>query len=252
MARVNTIVAGTQKGGTTALSCFLREHPQVRAARSKELHFFDVDARYLDRSGKPNYAWYESMFPADDGRPVAFESTPAYMYIPEAVDRMAAYNPDLKFIFLLRNPVTRAYSHYLMTQSKGCEPATFEEALRLEPARMTLARQRDDDRQALRMFSYTDRGFYSRQLEKTWSLFPRSQSLVILSEDLKKRHRETMSQVHAFLGLDDHPVESAEILVSPPAPPISEPARAYLRSVFTPEIESLECLIDRDLSCWRN
>ena len=108
------IIAGVQKGGTTALSAFLSNHSQVSFAAKKEVHFFDRKSNankkiesYLNSFQTWNYT--QSIFP-----PVVGESTPFYIASRFACKRIAQEIPNVKIIILLRNPVARAYSEYLM------------------------------------------------------------------------------------------------------------------------------------------
>ena len=57
---VNFIICGVQKGGTSALDAYLREHPEICMANEKEVHFFDNEAYFVD--GKPDYSKYHSSF----------------------------------------------------------------------------------------------------------------------------------------------------------------------------------------------
>jgi hypothetical protein len=110
---------------------------------------------------------------------------------------MWEYNPDLKLIVILRNPITRAYSHWNMQRSRNVEPLPFWEAIQKE---------RDRCREALpyqhRLYSYVDRGFYSEQLRRLWTYFPKEQVLVLRTEDLRNSPLEFLEEVCGFLGID--------------------------------------------------
>src|SRR5438128_3640412 len=114
---VTFVIAGVQKGGTTALYEYLAEMGDVGLSRQKETHFFDDET--LDWA-RPDYARYHAMFDAPEGRPCG-EATPIYSYWPNALERIAAYNPAMKLILLLRDPVARAWSHWRMEYARGAE-----------------------------------------------------------------------------------------------------------------------------------
>lgn len=128
LAKVNFIIAGTQKGGTTALSAFLNQHPQISFAQVKEVHFFDTD--YLFKAPPPPYHIYHRHFKNKSGC-IFGEATPIYMYWNPAIKRIKDYNPDMKLIFILRNPIERAYSHYIMEYKRDAETLSFSEAIRV-------------------------------------------------------------------------------------------------------------------------
>ena len=76
--KVDFIICGTQKGGTTALDAYLRRHPAIGLAGAKEVHFFDNEDAFRD--GRPNYDVYHSAFPSSPSHQLIGEATPIYMY----------------------------------------------------------------------------------------------------------------------------------------------------------------------------
>src|SRR2546422_6756035 len=155
--RVDFVVAGTQKGGTTTLDLYLREHPRISMATRKEVHFFDIDENF--RTEAVDYAVYHANFAARSPLQLYGECTPMYMYWEPAAARMARYNPALKIVIILRNPITRAYSHWNMEREKCREALPFLEAVQTEPDRAQQMWPRQ-----LRHRAYVHRGFYARQL----------------------------------------------------------------------------------------
>jgi hypothetical protein len=116
--RISFVVAGAQKSGTQALDRYLRTHPELclpplmptmGRQLTGELHFFDTDANFA--TGSPDYAAYRARFDPRPPQRLLGEVTPGYMYWPAAAARIARYNPEMKLILVLRNPITRAFSH---------------------------------------------------------------------------------------------------------------------------------------------
>lgn len=106
---VNFLIIGVQKAGTTSLAHFLAQHPQCMTAKSKEVHFFDLDYRYNN-----GINWYHRQFDLDgynsQNEPVCiFEKSPGYIFYPDAAKRIYDYNPKMKLIVLFREPAERAY-----------------------------------------------------------------------------------------------------------------------------------------------
>jgi len=123
----NLICPGAAKSGTTTLYDLLRQHPDVLMSSKKEANFFVQNYQ----KGKE---WYEKLyFSGWKDEKIIGDITPSYMsfkYVAKRIHDMLGNG--IKFIFLLRNPVTRAYSHYWMTRRNGLENKSFEEALSLE------------------------------------------------------------------------------------------------------------------------
>ena len=114
--RLAFMIVGAQKCGTTALAQVLAEHPEIRMSPKKEVHLFDaqeysrdwtpadIDARY-----RPYFA--HCNFTGRAGKPILGEATPVYMFFLDIPVELRCYNPDLRLIVLLRDPVERAISH---------------------------------------------------------------------------------------------------------------------------------------------
>lgn len=172
----NFFVVGAQKAGTTSLHQYLTTHPDIYLPTQKESKFFVFDERY-----NKGLAYYEQeYFSGWKGESVVGEVDPDYMYIPQALERIAKDLgvSKLKFIFIFRNPVERAFSHYLMTYRRGLEPLSFEDAIAEEESRLK------KDQLSRMRYSYVNRGFYYRQVERFLRIINHSQMLFLLTDDL--------------------------------------------------------------------
>ena len=194
---VNFIIAGVQKGGTTALFDYLSDDPAIALSRVKEVHFFDDEEQDWAR---PDYAAYHRQFDDAMGRPRG-EATPIYIYWPNSLERIAAYNPAMKIILLLRDPVQRAWSHWRMEYARGAETEPFAWCIRQGRQRLFDAEPWGHHRE----FSYVERGFYGEQVERLLTVFPRDQLLILRSEDLRGDPTQSLTEVRGFLGLPPGP-----------------------------------------------
>lgn len=195
--RVSFLIAGVQKGGTTALFDYLGEAADLSLSREKELHFFDNEAQDW---AAPDVGGYHAAFAPFDGRPRG-EATPIYLYWPNSLERIAAYNPAMKLVLMLRDPVARAWSHWRMEYARGAETQAFAWCVRA-------GRQRLFDAQPWgfhREFSYVERGFYGEQVARALKLFPREQLLALRAEDLRADPAAVLARVRGFLGLPPAP-----------------------------------------------
>jgi hypothetical protein len=242
--KVGFLIAGTQRGGTTTLRNYLLHHPDVCMSRTKELHFFDDEK--LWRSQPPDYTPYHAAFPVKPSYRLLGEATPIYMYWRPALPRIRDYNPAMKLIMILRNPITRAYSHWNFERLAGRESLPFREALLAEPSRTEKALP-----QQLRNASYIQRGMYTQQLEAVWRFFPREQTLVLRFDDRSRPVEPLCAQIARFLGIR-HFAPVGELVSNAweyPSP-LSTEDRLYLADTFKQEIRSLERLVDWDCNDW--
>jgi hypothetical protein len=251
------LIIGAQKGGTTALYAYLREHPAIAGPPWKEVSFFD---RQFWRGA----AWYRGNFPnrlylrgvrARNGvEPVVGEASPSYLFHPLAPERAAALLPGARLIALVRNPVDRALSHYHHEVALGREPLPFEQALEREDERMEGELERLADPRyfshAWWNFTYLSRGRYAEQLERWLEFFPRERLLVLPSEDLLERPRETYGEVLEFLGAPPHQLESYPRIFERDYPEMAAGARAMLRDYYAEPNRRLYDILGRDLA-WR-
>jgi len=182
------LIVGAMKSGTTSLAKWLGDHPDVFVPESKELHFFDLE-------WKRGVRWYAGHFDALPPDTLVGEATPAYMAHAFCVPRMADVVPNARLIAVLREPVSRAWSHYQHLVAKNGERRTFEEILGIE---MTL-RQDDSDIG----YYFRARGHYIEQLTRITDRFPRSHVLVELFDELVLEPHEAMRRVCRFLDIEE-------------------------------------------------
>src|SRR4051794_35242315 len=191
--RVAFIIAGVQKGGTTALFDYLGEEPGLSLSSNKEIHFFDDESQDW---AQPDYAAYHARFAPFDGRPRG-EATPIYAYWPGCLERIWAYTPAMKLIVTLRDPVQRAWSHWKMEYARGVETKPFAWCIREGRQRLFEAEPWGFHRET----SYVERGFYGEQMAHALNLFPREQLLAARATDLRADPAGALARVRGFLGL---------------------------------------------------
>jgi len=243
--RVNFLIAGTQKGGTSALDLYLREQPQICMADHKEVHFFDRD-RYFPEGTGPDYSFYHQFFSPRAPDRVVGECTPVYMYWRDAPRRIWQYNPDMKLIFILRNPIFRAFSHWNMQRQKTRDLLPFWLAIRTESERC-----RDVLPLQSKVFSYIDRGLYFQQLQRCWAHFPKTQTLVLRCEELKTSPRDALNKVCSFLGVEMlDVVQEKDVNSRPYVNSMAKSDWLYLRGIFEPDIRALEGALEWDCTDW--
>lgn len=196
------VIIGAQRGGTTSLHAYLGAHPRIATAKTKELHFLtDRFERGRD--------WYAGQFPST--LPIGDltgEATPYALFHPRSPRRLRQVAPDARLIVLLRNPIERAYSHYMHEHKSGFEHLAFEDALAAEPERLAGEEDRLASDPAYISFnhkhaSYMARGDYARQVERWLAHFPAEQMLFLRSEDLFEHPESSLADITSFLGITE-------------------------------------------------
>ena len=206
----------------------------------KELHFFDRETDDTD------YKKYHANFQPNPEHRLIGEASPIYMYWETAPYRIWKYNPKMKWVLVLRDPVERAFSAWNMETKRGKEKLSFTEAIKKEPERC---------REALplqhRIYSYVDRGFYAPQVRRLFNIFGTNNCLVLLNEELRNNHKKTLHRVFEFLGVDSSFVPpEASVFEQEYSIKIDNQLRPRLIDIFYFDIKELERMLGRDLSAW--
>lgn len=239
------LITGTQKAGTTALHQYLTKHPQLVSAQQKELHYFSFNYHR-------GALWYKGLFPArlaPDQH--TFEASPSYLYHPAAAARIHAYDPTIKQIVILRDPVERAFSAWSVLHWYKEGFADFDAMARDAIARDGTFYHNGRNGGG----GFIHRGLYALQLERYFALFPRDQFLILESRALKGDPIGVLMQIEGFLGLTPHDWSRetfAPVNVTPPSIDVLKPeTRALLRAYYAPHNARLYDLLGVDYG-WEN
>ena len=192
--KINLLGLGVQKAGTSTLHDILITHPDIYLPEFKEAHFFDLTEKYLK-----GLKWLtDTFFTNYRGEKILGEFTPDYIYMEKTAERiLETLGSDVKFIIIFRHPVDRAVSHYNMDYRKGFEKSDFFEAIINEQNNAQHSEWNKIH------FSYIDRGFYARQLNRYLALFPKENFLYLIFEkDIIKNMSQTVDRIQAFLKIE--------------------------------------------------
>jgi Sulfotransferase family len=200
-ARLPTfVIIGAPKAGTTALYWYLAEHPQVFMSRMKETNFFafGLDDRNELVYGDPelhrfpvrSLAAYRDLFAGAGDAIAVGEASPIYLECPQAADRMRALVPDARIVCILREPVDRAWSDYLMY-------------LRARDRRIDLSRDLTSSAPWAQPTSHWMRiGRYHEALSRYIRAFGRDRIDVFLFDDLREDPLRFVRRVYTAIGVD--------------------------------------------------
>jgi hypothetical protein len=223
MDRPNLFILGAAKCGTSSLHEYLAEHPDVCMSDPKEPRFFEAEYE----RGAEHY--WRGCWGHWSGQPVAGEARPANLFLPYVPERVRALNPDARLVVVLREPGSRAFSHWWQRVQQGLEKLPFMAALQENLRRIRAGTGFDGPegerrwRQALlpgsgtsRITTYLDTGYYAEQLRRYLALFPAEQVKVLLTDDLERGTDAVLRDLHAFLGVEPRPLANpAPKLVAP-------------------------------------
>lgn len=180
--RPNLFIIGAMKSGTSSLHRYLGSHPAVFMSEPKEPGYFVEELTW------PNgEAWYLNLFAGAAGRPIIGESSTEYAKAPSfggVPERIARFNPEARFIYVMRDPVERAISHYWHMVVNNAEYRDMEQAVREDPR-------------------YREFSHYRMQLDHYIAIFGRERILAIVFEEMKATPVEVVQRVFRWLGIDD-------------------------------------------------
>jgi hypothetical protein len=296
MTLPNFVIIGVQKAGTTSIYNYLKQHPQIYTSPIKETHFFQQEwtneeiekaVRAYGANKPRTLEDYLKLFAGVRDEIAIGDASPNYLlYHQTSVPLIAKYIPHAKLIAILRNPVDRAYSDYLMNMREGRNKRDLIEQ----------AKYRTQQSHVIR------KGFYYEGLQHFYDVFDPQQIKVFLYDDLKADSGKLMKEMYQFLGVDPsftpdtskvaqkaqvpknqavnkllqqkNPLRSsiAKMLrgvfsvktrqklrtqlvqlnmdKKGKIPPLSPQDRQELQEIYRPDILKLQELIGRDLSAW--
>ncbi len=284
----NFFIVGTPKSGTTSLFHYLDEHPEVFMCSKKEPNYFsyqDIVQQnlYYVEKGIGNKEEYEKFFEDVTSEKAIGEASVSYLFYEKVPARIKIIAPNAKIIIVLRNPVDRAFSHYLMDKRLGYLNISFEDIIykRVQHPLLDLYYQQ-----------FVELGFYFKQVKRYIDLFGEGQVKIFTNEDLKKDISEVILSVFDFLKISSNLMPDLKkqynvyqkprnifvsylysarflrrlarkiipknlvgtvkntLLIKGQKPKLSIGTRKYLNNLFKDDILQTAGLIDRDLSHW--
>lgn len=243
--KINLLIAGTQKGGTTVLHHYLRQHPEIWLHPQKELHFFDDESYWDTRAGSDNYIKYHEQFMGSAAQKWIGEATPIYMYWDKCAERMCKYNPHIKIILILRDPSKRAYSQWVMEKKRGEEHRSFSECIMTEIEELQNGGYLQD-----RVKSYVSRGFYGLQLKRLLLYFSIKQIHILKTDSLRNQQSKTLAQIWQFLEVENYSNIRNELIFSNQYDAMSTFERELLIDQYRSDITELNQLCNIDSTTW--
>lgn len=202
----NTFIVGAAKAGTTSLYSYLRQHPAVFMSPFKEPHYFSkVRPRNEQKHIVPfvsNEREYLKLFQGARNETIIGEASPSYLWNEFAARRIKEKIPDARIVVILRDPIDRAYSHYLMDVREGIQYLPFAKAL--------LEDYRKKEKGWGISYLYVELGMYYEQTKRFLGLFGTNQVCILMFEDLKQNPMDVLRRVAHFLDIEPRHVDAID------------------------------------------
>ena len=194
--KVDFFIVGAPKAGTTSLYHYLNEHPQVEMSSQKEPDYFSDKAiqeqgMYYGKNRINTLEKYESLF-TKKKEVIYGEGSVSYLFYENVAEEIKKYNSNAKIIVMLRNPIDRAFSHYLMDYRLGLVSDSFEDIIN----------KKSKHKNAHLFYQqYIEVSEYAKQIQRYVNVFIPDNVLLIDYEDFKKNVSGTVDVVYGFLNI---------------------------------------------------
>jgi hypothetical protein len=192
--KVDFFIVGAPKAGTTSLYHYLEEHPEIEMSSQKEPDYFsDIPLQeqgmYYGKNRINTLDKYESLFAQKEGV-IYGEGSVSYLFYENVAEDIKKYNPNAKIIIMLRNPIDRAFSHYLMDYRLGLVSDSFEDIIN----------KKSKYKNAHLFYQqYIEVSEYAKQIQRYCNVFSTDNLLLIDYEDFKGDVAGTVDLVYDFL-----------------------------------------------------
>lgn len=196
--KVDFFIVGAPKAGTTSLYHYLNEHPEVEMSSQKEPDYFSDYAlleqgMYYGKNRIDNINKYHGLFTPNAVK-LRGEASVSYLFYNDVPQKIKDYNQKSKIIIILRNPIDRAFSHYLMDYRLGLVSESFEDIIN----------KKSKHKNAHLFYQqYIQVSEYAPQIKRYLNVFKRQNILFIDYEDFKNDVAEVVNNVYLFLGVND-------------------------------------------------
>lgn len=218
------------KSGTTSLRHILNKHERIFMP-NMEIFFFDIDDIeqhpdfFVETSNKWSFynyeknfdeylSWYKSFFKDAEEGQIIGEASTTYMASQKAPHRIAELLPNVKLIFMLREPVSRTYSHYWHLVFTGRAIYDFEKTIQYMPNTLI------------------QRSLYKNLIERYKEYFPNTNMKFVLFEDFIKDRQNTIDEICEFLGLGTIDISEVDANKNPAKVPRSIGLQIIYNRIF--------------------
>jgi hypothetical protein len=185
----------------------LKKHPQVFMPEIKEPGFFAENLKPVPHKLAKLYcpgalAEYQRLYEGSSGYVAVGDASPSYLWDEDAARKIQAVCPEARIVIMLRDPVERAYSHYLMKIHEGVEGRPFMEALEKDHA----SARKDWWGSGL----YVDLGLYYEPVKRYIETFGPEQVAIFTFEEFTRAPEQLLSRIALHIGVDPQLLDRSE------------------------------------------
>jgi hypothetical protein len=247
------LIAGFNRSGTHSLFEYMNQHPNIKNANRREIHYFTLSYwRGLN--------WYKSYFPTkiykkqfenkSKSKLLTGEATPHYIFHPLAIKRIKQVIPNVKLIIILRNPIDNVYSHYQYYKIRGVEKNSFEEVIKEDKQRFEILEHlynfdqvKEHSFKKVKM-PYVSYATYVNYIKRLLEIFPRKQILFIKNTDLNENPQIVLKNIFDFLEIRQYKVKDLKKRNIGKYEKMKSETRHELSEYFKPYNKELEELLE--------
>jgi hypothetical protein len=245
MVKPTFLCIGVQKSGTTSLINYLSQHPDI-FMKEGELHFFDKP-----KLTKSEITKYENKF--NTKKSIVGEKTPSYNYLQFAMNRIYNYNPNIKLILILREPISRAFSQYNMSLNR------YHKTLKSVSDKQIMIDFKKEENIKLSNLKvngnyYILRGKYDEIITYILSKFSRENLYIGIAEEIKADKQKYYNDIINFLGAKklNKINENFDTHIRKYDKSIPNILAKKLYHIYKPHNERLYKILGRKVDIWEN
>lgn len=206
MIRPNLFIVGAPKAGTTSLYKYLTRHPDIFMSTPKEVNYFSSGEIIRQQLYYKSYSVntlkdYEQLFINGKNKKIVGEASVSYLFYPEVPEKIYKFNPKAKIIILLRDPIERGFSHYLMDLRLGLVNIPFDDII---------LKTSYEKKINLYYQQYVKLGFYYEQVKRYFDTFGKNQVKILLTEEINCDITNVLSSIYTFLEISDEQIPNVK------------------------------------------
>ena len=191
------LVIGVQKSGTTSMIDYFNQHPEIYM-HPEEIHFFNST-----KFKKKKLSTYERYLNKKNikNKKIIGEKTPAYSFIPKTIKNIYNSYPNIKLVMILREPIKRAFSQYIMVCEKlKITPSNehfYETIKSIEHIKLK-------NISSIKNYYYLQRGYYYLQIKNIYKYFSKENLYIGIFEKIVKNKEYEYNKIFNFIGAEEN------------------------------------------------
>lgn len=241
MVKPNYMCIGVQKAGTTSLINYMNQHPDVYM--NDEILFFNRPSNY--KFTKLDFQKYEKLF--NTNKKMVGTKNPSDCFFRHSIDRIYDYDPNMKLILLLREPISRAYSEFNMYLQWGMANKNPNNILSviMKDSNLPICEIKQENGY------FIQRGYYDEQIEYILTKFPRQNLHIGIAEEIKQNKQEEYNKIFAFLGVNSIDIkQDMDTHIRTYSQKIPGDVEKELYKIYAPHNERLYKILGRTIQSW--